>query len=102
MLLCLILRKDFALLGGESALRRLTHALAMHQTCLRDNARGVAHPVFTTYILGVVVMQTLFVRLIGQESPVAVAASTHLMLALSVPLRRRVQDSIDRRSFRRK
>jgi MFS family permease len=54
-----------------------------------------------SYLGGVVVLQTLFRALTGQESQLAVVASTLMIAALFGPLRRRVQGFIDRRFYRR-
>jgi hypothetical protein len=55
-----------------------------------------------TYLGGVVLMQGTFRVLTGQESQLAIVASTLLIAALFVPLRRRVQFFIDRRFYRRR
>jgi hypothetical protein len=54
------------------------------------------------YFGGIVVMQRVFVLLTGQQSTLAVVASTLLIAALFTPLRRRIQSFIDRRFYRRK
>jgi hypothetical protein len=54
------------------------------------------------YLGGVVSMQYTFRALTGQESQLAIVASTLAIAALFNPLRRRVQAFVDRRFYRRK
>jgi len=54
------------------------------------------------YFVGIVVLQRVFVSLTGQQSTLAVVASTLLIAALFTPLRRRIQGFIDKRFYRSK
>jgi hypothetical protein len=54
------------------------------------------------YFGGIVVLQRAFVLLTGQQSTLAVVASTLLIAGLFTPLRRRIQLFIDRSFYRRK
>jgi hypothetical protein len=54
------------------------------------------------YLGGVLVLQNAFRALTGEESQFAVVASTLIIAALFIPLRRRIQSFIDRRFYRRK
>jgi hypothetical protein len=54
------------------------------------------------YFSSVVLFQQIMQALTGQRSPLAIIASTLLIAALFSPQRRRLQDLIDRRFYRRK
>jgi hypothetical protein len=54
------------------------------------------------YVGGVVLLQGVLRALTGQESTLAIVASTLVIAAMFTPLRRRVQSFVDRRFYRRK
>jgi len=70
-------------------------------------SRALVYAVLTAslvlvYLGGVISLQYVFRSLGGGESSLAVVASTLLISALFIPLRRRVQGFIDRRFYRKK
>jgi len=54
------------------------------------------------YVGSIVLFQRMFQSVIGQHSPLAIVTSTLLIVVLFAPLRRRVQNFIDRRFYRQK
>jgi len=80
--------------------------LAYWRSLLVINRTLVYDPLTATlvalYFGGIVVLQRFFVLLTGQQSTLAVVASTLLIAALFNPLRRPIQSFIDRHLYRRK
>jgi hypothetical protein len=93
---------SFPVLGISLAVAILRHRLFDIDIIIR---RTLVYTVLTlalgvVYFGSIVALQALFVQLTGQESALAVVASTLAIAALFGPLRRRVQAFIDRRFFR--
>jgi hypothetical protein len=63
---------------------------------------SLAATLVALYFVGIVVLQRVFVALMGEQYTLAIVASTLLIAALFSPLRRRIQGFIDRRFYRRK
>ena len=68
----------------------------------RTTAYAVLTALLASIYFGSIILSQQFMTPITGESDIAVVLSTLLIAALFLPLRRRVQDTIDRRFFRRK
>ena len=73
--------------------------LVINRTLVYGTLTGV---LVLVYFASVVLLQILFRGLTGQESPLAVVASTLVIAALFNPMRQRIQAVIDRRLYRSK
>ena len=73
--------------------------IVINRTLVYGTLTGV---LIVVYLASVVLLQILFRGLAGQESPLAIVASTLVIAALFSPLRQRIQAVIDRRLYRRK
>ncbi len=73
--------------------------IVINRTLVYGTLTGV---LIVVYLASVVLLQILFRGFAGQESPLAVVASTLVIAALFSPLRQRIQAVIDRRLYRRK
>jgi hypothetical protein len=93
-------------LGGPIAIGIAILRYRLYDIDILINRTLVYGPVTATlvalYLGGIVVLQRLFVLLTGQQSTLAVVASTLLIAALFTPLRHRIQGFIDRSFYRRK
>ena len=115
---------DFSLIGGDTplillllrtgfALSFLLVPLSISVAVLRSHLfdidvlinRTLVYGSLTAMLIGlyfggILVLQRLFIVLTGEESTLAVVASTLVIAALFNPLRRRTQSFIDRRFYR--
>jgi hypothetical protein len=93
-------------LGGPIAIGIAILRYRLYEICTLIN-RTLVYGSLTAmlvalYFGGIIVLQRVFVALTGEQSTLAVVASTLLIAALFNPLRHRIQAFIDRRFYRRK
>jgi hypothetical protein len=92
------------ILPVATAVAILRHHLYDIDVIIRKTAvYAVLTALLAVIYLGVVILlQSVFEAVSGQQSAISVVISTLIMAAIFAPLRRRVQDFIDRRFYRRK
>ncbi|MBX7233645.1 MAG: hypothetical protein K1X65_04620 [Caldilineales bacterium] len=101
MALLVLLWAGYPLAVGVSVLRYRMYDIDI---LIRKTLQYTAVTALLTiiYFSSVFLLQRLFSSLTGQQSPLILVVSTLLIAALFAPLRRRIQDGIDRRFYRQK